>query len=1328
MPSWQPRRRRRRTPRPRRRVALGGYLGAQISRTDTRTSEALGLFLAVIVLLYTLRRGWPVAIPLATAMVAVGMGLAIIGLLGRLVYIPEEAPTLGTMLGLGVGIDYALFLVMRHRNLLRRGFDVPDSVGRTAGTAGAGMVFAGATLLAAVSGLALTGISFLAWLGYSAAIVVVLALSAALTLVPALMGVMGLRVLPRSEQLTVAAGEVAEEQSDEDLDRGGWARMANVVTGHPWPFAIAATTLLLVLAAPMLSMQFQQVDSSALPDDTTAHQAGDIIRESFGPGYSGPLAIVAQLHRAAAVPENDDATTAGDPRALDPRLVAITEELAATDGIAEVSDPIVSTDGGVVIWRAVPSTGPSDKATEALVTRMRAEVLPSETAGADMTAYVGGVTAARTDLSLRIAERLLPFILGVATLSFLLLMVAYRSLVIPAKAAAMNLLSISAAYGVVVAVFQWGWGAQLIGLDGPVPIESYVPMMMFAILFGLSMDYEVFLLTAFNEHYQRTGDIVTAVRRGLADTGQLITAAALIMVAVFTSFVIPDNAVVKMFGVGLATAVLVDATIVRCILVPSLMVLAAKWTWWLPGWLDRALPQLHVEGDPAQLDSVGTVRAPEPSDQRPATGALALIAGALLAWVLGTAMVVAPATTPGFALALAAAGGAALAYLPRATRGAGGTLLVRLVLLLAGAALSAATFSLIGGVTPATRSNIAVQAAVAILVPALLTALTPLRRGAIPLLLGSVVAVSALSAGASSVPDVIVTAFMAAAVTRLLGALGRALGRGMDGGRSQGTPSPVGGAVEGEGAGTGHDPRRRRGRPGPGSAGATCRDAGRRYASRHAPGVGGAMIRTPLVLGAAGLVLLAVTGPATSASNLSDARQLADRATPTAATQSAEVVNDEVVMAELDPSGLPERAVLISRTTVQGPEREVIDPASGTNVRYLDRLGRPEVGPDGVVLLVGGKRPTVLTEARFDKPLPVAVHAEYAVAGAVVPAASIPGTSGEITVTYTLTNTTAEQTDLTYTDAAGQEQQATKPVFVPFQGTLTATLPEGAELVEAPDAMLATDEQGRTVARWNISLFPPVSTPIQSVALTMRDDRAGVPGAKVVLTPAGTDQDPATGFSADLLTGANEGNGQLYEGLDALDAAAGQLANGSDQLATGLAGLAGGANSAAGASESLAAGVNGLAKGAGKAADASESLASGVGRLADGADDVSDGSEKLAGALGQAATGAQDLADATAALARATSGSPADQVAPLISGGAQIEAGLLAAAGRIGGPSDPVLDITKPLPPDGNDVCPAGGTAPPDDDCATIYQGVRALRDGLKAVDDVVGEARGPRG
>jgi RND superfamily putative drug exporter len=779
------------------RVALGGYLGQQISRTNTLPSEALGLALAVLVLLFTLRRGWPVVIPLATAIVAVGIGLAVIGLLGRLVYIPEEAPTLGTMLGLGVGIDYALFLVTRHRVLLRRGFAVPDAVGRTAGTAGAGMVFAGATLLVAVTGLALTGISFLAWLGYTAAIVVALALLAALTLVPALMGIMGHRVMRKADQAALEAGDPTDDRSDEELDRGAWARIANAVTGRPWPWAIGATTVLLIMAAPMLTMKFQQVDATALPDQTSAHRAHVMITEAFGPGYTGPLAIVAQLHRAAELPEttgadeqgtaheqtstDEQAGTAepgsGDPRARDPRLVAVTDELAATDGVAEVAAPVVSTDGGVTIWRVVPATGPSDKGTEALVNQLRTDVLPTTTEGADMTAYVGGITAARTDLSLRIADRLLPFILGVATFSFLLLMIAYRSLVIPLKAAAMNLISISAAYGVVVAIFQWGWGAGLIGLDGPVPIESYVPMMMFAVLFGLSMDYEVFLLTAFTEHYQRTGDITTAVRRGLADTGQLITAAALIMVVVFASFILPDNAVVKMFGVGLATAVLVDATIVRCILVPSLMVLAAKWTWWLPGWLDRALPHLHVEGDPAQLETVGVRRPTEPADAAPAAGPLALIGGALAGWLAGAVVATTTSPTIGAAIALAAAAGATLAYLPRATRGCTGPLAVRLLMMLAGALTSAAMYLLVGGLTPATRDNPLLQTGAALLLPLALAALTPLRRFSIPIALGTFAMTSAMAAGGGLTVDVVaVPALVAAVVTRLAGGLGRAIG------------------------------------------------------------------------------------------------------------------------------------------------------------------------------------------------------------------------------------------------------------------------------------------------------------------------------------------------------------------------------------------------------------------------------------------------------------------------------------------------------------------------------------------------------------------------
>ena len=783
------------------RVALGGYLGAQISRTDTRRSEAVGLLLAVLVLFATLRRWWSVAIPLATATVAVGIGLSVIGLLQRLVYVPDEAPTLGTMLGLGVGIDYALFLLTRHRSLLRRGFAVPDAVGRTLGTAGAGTVFAGATLLAALCGLALTGISFLAWLGYAAAVVVALALAAALTLVPALMGLLGVRVLRVEDQRALAAGILAVDQTDAALDRGAWARIARTVTRSPWRWTGVALTILLVMAAPMLSMQFQQNDASALPASTTAHQAQALIGEAFGPGYTGPLAVVAQLHRAASAEEApapakaksgsgaSTKTTTQDPRTRDPRLVAVTHDLAATPGILEVTGPVVSTDGGVAVWRLVPRTGPSDQATEQLVLHLRDRILPPVTAHAAMSAYVGGVTAARTDLSLRIAERLLPFILGVASLSFLLLMLAYRSLVIPAKAAAMNLVWIAAAYGVVVAVFQWGWAAHLIGLAGPVPIESYVPMMMFAVLFGLSMDYEVFLLTAFREHYQRTGDIVTGVRRGLADTGQLITAAALIMVVVFASFVITDNAIVKMFGVGLATAVLVDSTIVRCILVPSLMVLAARWTWWLPRWLDRALPELAIEGDPATLVTVGTPRPERPQDALPSAGRPSLVAGMAVGWLVGAVLATPPTPMAAAAVAIAAAGGAGLAYLPRATPGGGGALATRLVALTLGALTTWALFALVGGLTPGTRGHTPLQVGAAILVPVAVVATSPARRFVLPVVVGVLAMALALGALlATPLVVVLASAVGAAFVTRLGAALGRALSR---------KPGPVPGPVPG---------------------------------------------------------------------------------------------------------------------------------------------------------------------------------------------------------------------------------------------------------------------------------------------------------------------------------------------------------------------------------------------------------------------------------------------------------------------------------------------------------------------------------------------------
>ena len=719
-------------------VALGGYLGASISRVDTRRSEVLGLVAALVILLAMLRRGWPALVPLTTALLSVGIGLAAIGLLERVTFVPSEATVLGTMLGLGVGIDYALFLVTRHRALLLRGYGVADSTGRTAGTAGAGMVFAGGTLIAAVSGLALTGISFLMWLGFAAAIIVATAVLAALTLVPALFGILGDRVLPKSWQRGGRA------TFDHHLDHGVWARIADSVTARPWRYAGAATSLLVLMALPLAAMEFGQTDGTTLPPDSPGHRSTVLIAEGFGPGANGPLVTVGQLYAPAAVPAGA-VSGDGDPRARDPRLVGFTDQLRATAGVSGVTDPVVSTDGGVAVWVVTPTTGPADPATAALVHRMRDEVLPAAAADRSMAAFLGGVTPSVLDLNERVADRLVPFILGVVSLSFALLMVAYRSLVIPTKAAAMNLLSIGAAYGVVVAVFQWGWGASLIGLDGPVPIQSFVPMMMFAVLFGLSMDYEVFLLTSFSEHWQRTGDMRVAVRRGLADTGQVVTSAALIMVVIFASFILTDSDIAKMFGVGLATAVLVDATVVRCLLVPALMVLAARWTWWLPGWLDRTLPRLHVEGDPAALETIHQVPARDAHDPaRPVVGTVAAGLGFAAGWLAGAGL---SGGTAGGVAVVSALAGACAAWLPRGLPGAGRVPGIRILALGLGFAAASALAGVIMSLVPPVDQQPWPLAGAAVLGTAVLVAATPLRRYALPSLLGAAVLAVALGTG-----------------------------------------------------------------------------------------------------------------------------------------------------------------------------------------------------------------------------------------------------------------------------------------------------------------------------------------------------------------------------------------------------------------------------------------------------------------------------------------------------------------------------------------------------------------------------------------------------
>ena len=451
-----------------------------------------------------------------------------------------------------------------------------------------------------------------------------------------------------------------------------------------------------------------------------------------------------------------------DPRAEDPRLVDLSEVLAATPGVDSVSQPFVSPDGGVAVISVTPSTGPADPATRDLVVLLREDVLPAANAGADMVSHVGGRTSLMMDVTTTIGERLPWFIGGVATFSALLLMIAYRSLVIPVKAAAMNLISISAAYGVVVAIFQWGWGAELIGLSELMPIETFVPMIMFAVLFGLSMDYEVFLLTAFREHWSRTGDMKVAVRRGLTDTGRVVTSAATIMVVVFASFVLVDDPLTKMFGVGLATAVLVDATIVRSLLVPALMVLAARWTWWLPGWLDRLLPHLQVEGDPAALESIDRPRSgPEgghradgswalvPGDRSSATPLWAALAGMLLAWFLGSRMNDTSPQMPyqDLAIAVSALIGSLTVWLPRAVPGLGRSRGGRLLGLLGGALAVALVVGALRAAIPYTERNPGQMAAWGLLAVTLLVAGTRVRGVGIPVVLGALAMAVTLGVG-----------------------------------------------------------------------------------------------------------------------------------------------------------------------------------------------------------------------------------------------------------------------------------------------------------------------------------------------------------------------------------------------------------------------------------------------------------------------------------------------------------------------------------------------------------------------------------------------------
>jgi RND superfamily putative drug exporter len=557
-------------------VETGGQLGDKVSKPSTESSELIGIIAAMVILTYVFGTVVAMLLPILTAILGLASALSIIQIFSHVMTVSTVAPTLGTMIGLGVGIDYALFIVTRHFRGLDNGLDVRESLARAVATSGGAVAFAGGTVTIALVSLAVAGIPLVTTMGLMAAVAVVVAVLAALTLLPALLAITG----PHINSLRVRGRH--PDHDDAGQQKGVWARWAAGVARRPVLAGLAALAILVPLATPLLSLNLGQKDVAALSTSTTARRAYDLISANFGPGVNGPLLIAVSL---------------GSPgQASDPQLAALQQDVAKTQGVAAVTPVQLDKAGTTGYFSAIATTGPAEQATANLVGKLRSSVIPAAEKGTDIRAYAGGTTAGYADLASDISSKLPLQILVVIVLSFLLLILAFRTVVIPVQAALMNVLSIGAAYGVLTALFQWGWLHGAIGLNGPVPIVSYVPLFMFAILFGLSMDYEVFLVSQIGEHVNAGQDNKRSVVSGLITSGRVITAAATIMVFVFGSFLLNGDPTVKQFGVGLAVAVILDATIVRCLLVPALMVLMGKVNWYLPRWVDRLLPRISIEG------------------------------------------------------------------------------------------------------------------------------------------------------------------------------------------------------------------------------------------------------------------------------------------------------------------------------------------------------------------------------------------------------------------------------------------------------------------------------------------------------------------------------------------------------------------------------------------------------------------------------------------------------------------------------------------------------------------------------------------------------------
>jgi putative drug exporter of the RND superfamily len=598
-------------------VELGGEVFAV---WEEPTAELVGLAFAIVILIVAFGSVLAMGLPIGVALAGISVGLITAGFLSHLVEVPDFAQMIGVMLGLGVGIDYALFIVTRFRENRRAGHDVEASIVIAVNTAGRAVAFAGATVVISLMGMVLMQLGFITGLAVSAATVVLVTMLASLTLLPALVGVVGHHVEVTRWRGVIAAGLVSlallgvafsvqplllgaplavvvlllglvfaplkrqvPHRSQPPIERTLAYRWSRVIQRRPWPAALAGSAVLVLLALPVFGLRLGFSDEGNYPEDTSTRRAYDLIAEGFGPGYNGQLILASEV---------DNGVTPA-------QLEAVTAALNADPGVAIAFGPSPNgPDPTAVMWQVRPTTSPQDGETAELVHRLRDELVPQVTAGTGLDISVSGAVAMNVDFTDYLGARL-PFFFGaVLLLSFLLLMVVFRSLLVPLKAVIMNLLGIGAAYGVIVAVFQWGWGAGLLGLAGA-PIEPFMPMMLFAIVFGLSMDYEVFLLSRIKEDWDRTGDSHTSVANGLAATARVITAAAAIMIVVFGAFALNDTRVIKMAGLGLAVAVFLDATVIRMLLVPATMELLGDRNWWLPSWLDRLLPSIDVEGHAA---------------------------------------------------------------------------------------------------------------------------------------------------------------------------------------------------------------------------------------------------------------------------------------------------------------------------------------------------------------------------------------------------------------------------------------------------------------------------------------------------------------------------------------------------------------------------------------------------------------------------------------------------------------------------------------------------------------------------------------------------------